>query len=100
MQQASGSAVSMQTNSYSASLTRVLWDLKRSQHYVKDLAPSTDLILGGRRGTHSLQLAKVQSHAGEDTTCVLCAVDLNTSLALAVMQLQPVRRAADEENVG
>lgn len=70
MQQASGSAVSVQRNSSSASLTRVLWDLERSQRSVKGLALSTDLVLGGGRGTHSLQLAEAQSHAGEDTTCV------------------------------
>ena len=88
MQQASGSAVPVQRNSSSASLTCVLWDLERCQHSVKDLAPSTDLILlGGGRGARSLQLAEVQSHAGEDTMRVLCAVDLSTVLALAVMQL-------------
>lgn len=100
MQQASGSTVPMQRSSSSATLTCVLWDLKRCQHSVKDLAPSTDLILlGGGRGTHSLQSVEVESHAGEDTMCVLCAVDLSTLLALAVMQLQPVRKAADEESV-
>lgn len=88
MQQASGSAVPMQRNSSSASLTCVLWDLKRCQHSVKDLASSTDLILlRGGRGAHLLQLVEVESHAGEDTLCVLCAVDLSTLLALTVMQL-------------
>lgn len=75
MQQASGNAVFVQRNSSYAGLTHVLWDLKRSQHSVTNLAQSTDLTLRGGRGTHSLQLMEVQSLTDENaTTCVVwCA---------------------------
>lgn len=96
MQQASGSAVSVQRNSSSASLTRVLWDLKRSQHSVKDLAPSTDLILGGGRGTRSLVSGGAVSCGPGHDVRGSCAVDLSTLPALAVLQLQSVRKAAND----
>lgn len=51
----------------------------------------------GERGTHSVQFAGTQSHAGEDAASVSSAGDLGSSLALAVAQLQSVRKAADVE---
>lgn len=61
---------------------------------VKDLAPSIDLILGGGRG--ACLLVEVQSHAAEDTTCVVVSCG---SQHFTAMQLQPVRKAAGEESV-
>lgn len=76
MLQALGNAVSVQRNSFSASLTRVLWDLKRSY---KDLALSSHPQREEREKRDSVV-------SGGAALCILCAVD-PTSLASAVRQL-------------